>query len=100
MAVHLTPQQRTALVLVAGGHTNDDAGTVMGIAGSTIATHLNRAYATLGARNAAHAVDLAWRHGLLGGDTAEKQLAQAQETMRRAVELLDETRTALTGGAA
>lgn len=63
----LSDQQRTALWLIACGHTHEEAATTMGVAAGTLKAHLDRGARKLGAHGsarAAHAVHQAYRLGI------------------------------------
>ena len=60
----LSPQQNTALWLLACGNPIVGVAELMGIKPNTVKEHLNRAYRSLGARNGLHAVHIAYQYGL------------------------------------
>lgn len=60
----LTAWQARVLQTVANGLSKEEAGERLGISPSTIKSHLGRIYARLGARNAAHAVSIAYQLGV------------------------------------
>lgn len=67
----LTPQQVTVLRLLAEGLTAVTIGARLGgLTENTIKRHLRLVYARLGAHNAPHAVNLAFRRGVLGREDA------------------------------
>lgn len=60
MKGYLTPRQREALILKANGNTDRQIGAWMNIRSTgAVSELLGRAYRTLGASNAAHAVAIA-----------------------------------------
>ncbi|MFE7874448.1 response regulator transcription factor, partial [Micromonospora humida] len=61
----LSPAQRHLLALIADGHTLASVGRRTGLSATNVSTRLSRAYHLLGARNAAHAVAIAYRTGIL-----------------------------------
>lgn len=61
----ITPRQRQVLALLAHGLSFADVGARLGISPQTAKNHASRAYARLGANNAAHAVAVAIAHGFL-----------------------------------
>lgn len=61
----LTTQQRLCLEYAADGHTNPEIAELMGLAVQTVTQHLGEARQRLEARNTAHAVAIAIRHGLV-----------------------------------
>ncbi|MFE3602741.1 response regulator [Streptomyces sp. NPDC059142] len=61
----LTVREREVLVLVAGGHSNDEIGELLEVSPLTVKTHVNRAMAKLGARDRAQLVVIAYESGLV-----------------------------------
>ena len=61
----LSPRERDALRLVAGGATNPEIAAELGVARETVKTLLARAFAKLGTTRRAEAVSEAHRQGLL-----------------------------------
>jgi DNA-binding NarL/FixJ family response regulator len=61
----LTVREREVLVLVAGGHSNDEIATRLEVSPLTVKTHVNRAMAKLGARDRAQLVVTAYESGLV-----------------------------------
>ncbi|MFF0448411.1 response regulator [Streptomyces sp. NPDC004609] len=61
----LTVREREVLVLVAGGHTNDEIAERLAVSPLTVKTHVNRAMAKLGARDRAQLVVIAYESGLV-----------------------------------
>ncbi|WP_336318348.1 response regulator transcription factor [Streptomyces lavendofoliae] len=61
----LTVREREVLVLVAGGHSNDEIAQRLEVSPLTIKTHVNRAMAKLGARDRAQLVVTAYESGLV-----------------------------------
>ncbi|MDI9887346.1 response regulator transcription factor [Streptomyces sp. HNM0645] len=61
----LTGREREVLVLVAGGHTNDEIADRLEVSPLTVKTHVNRAMAKLGARDRAQLVFIAYESGLV-----------------------------------
>lgn len=61
----LTERERQVLELLAEGLTPAQVADELVISASTVGTHIEHVYAKLGARTRAHAVGLAYRHGLL-----------------------------------
>ncbi|MFE3827727.1 response regulator [Streptomyces sp. NPDC059092] len=61
----LTVREREVLVLVAGGHSNDEIGERLEVSPLTVKTHVNRAMAKLGARDRAQLVVIAYESGLV-----------------------------------
>ncbi|MGW6739699.1 response regulator transcription factor [Streptomyces sp. NPDC055025] len=82
--VRLTARQRQVLVLMADGLTNSQIASVTGTTPNTVATHIRRLYATLGASSPGttsspafaarcHTIALAYQHGhLLAATPARK----------------------------
>lgn len=60
-----TDRQSQVMALLADGATLDDIAAALHISPTTAKTHLQDLYRRLGARNAAHAVHLAYQQGLL-----------------------------------
>ncbi|MGW5209981.1 MULTISPECIES: response regulator [unclassified Streptomyces] len=61
----LTGREREVLVLVAGGHSNDEIAERLEVSPLTVKTHVNRAMAKLGARDRAQLVVTAYESGLV-----------------------------------
>ncbi|MFC9426128.1 response regulator [Streptomyces sp. NPDC056987] len=61
----LTVREREVLVLVAGGHSNDEIAERLQVSPLTVKTHVNRAMAKLGARDRAQLVVIAYESGLV-----------------------------------
>ncbi|MFF8843753.1 response regulator [Streptomyces sp. NPDC015127] len=61
----LTGREREVLVLVAGGHSNDEIADRLEVSPLTVKTHVNRAMAKLGARDRAQLVVTAYESGLV-----------------------------------
>ncbi|MHC5700666.1 response regulator transcription factor [Streptomyces sp. PKU-MA01144] len=61
----LTGREREVLVLVAGGHPNDEIAGRLEVSPLTVKTHVNRAMAKLGARDRAQLVVIAYESGLV-----------------------------------
>ncbi|MCP3817433.1 response regulator transcription factor [Streptomyces sp. A3M-1-3] len=61
----LTVREREVLVLVAGGHSNDEIARRLEVSPLTVKTHVNRAMAKLGARDRAQLVVVAYESGLV-----------------------------------
>ncbi|MGW0789730.1 response regulator [Streptomyces sp. NPDC002911] len=61
----LTGREREVLVLVAGGHSNDQIAGRLVVSPLTVKTHVNRAMAKLGARDRAQLVVIAYESGLV-----------------------------------
>lgn len=61
----LTGREREVLVLVAGGHSNDEIAEQLAVSPLTVKTHVNRAMAKLGARDRAQLVVIAYESGLV-----------------------------------
>jgi DNA-binding NarL/FixJ family response regulator len=61
----LTGREREVLVLVAGGHPNDEIAERLEVSPLTVKTHVNRAMAKLGARDRAQLVVVAYESGLV-----------------------------------
>lgn len=69
--IHLPPQQLRVLWLYANGNTYAETAEILQIAVPTMKEYMFRAFRTLGARNAAHAIHLAWQHGIFPLTTFE-----------------------------
>jgi DNA-binding CsgD family transcriptional regulator len=61
----LSRRELQVLTLVAAGGTRDEISEQLDISPGTVASHMTRIYRALGARNAAHAVALAYGSGVL-----------------------------------
>ncbi|MFI8516592.1 response regulator [Streptomyces sp. NPDC085481] len=61
----LTAREREVLVLVAGGHSNDEIADRLDVSPLTVKTHVNRTMAKLGARDRAQLVVTAYESGLV-----------------------------------
>ncbi|OKH93076.1 response regulator [Streptomyces uncialis] len=61
----LTGREREVLVLVGGGHSNDEIADRLDVSPLTVKTHVNRAMAKLGARDRAQLVVIAYESGLV-----------------------------------
>jgi DNA-binding NarL/FixJ family response regulator len=61
----LTVREREVLVLVGGGHSNDEIAERLEVSPLTVKTHVNRAMAKLGARDRAQLVVIAYESGLV-----------------------------------
>ncbi|MEV0964900.1 MULTISPECIES: response regulator transcription factor [unclassified Streptomyces] len=61
----LTGREREVLVLVAGGHPNDEIAGLLEVSPLTVKTHVNRSMAKLGARDRAQLVVIAYESGLV-----------------------------------
>ncbi|MEV6160391.1 response regulator transcription factor [Streptomyces sp. NPDC052052] len=61
----LTGREREVLVLVAGGHSNDEIAERLAVSPLTVKTHVNRAMAKVGARDRAQLVVIAYESGLV-----------------------------------
>ncbi|MEE1755146.1 response regulator transcription factor [Streptomyces sp. SP18CS02] len=61
----LTVREREVLVLVGGGHSNDEIAERLEVSPLTVKTHVNRAMAKLGARDRAQLVVTAYESGLV-----------------------------------
>jgi len=59
----LSPREREVLTLTAEGREMDEIGAFLFLALNTVRTHRLNIYRKLGARNAAHAVHLAYQRG-------------------------------------
>lgn len=60
----LTAREVEVLALMAGGLSNPEIATRLYIGQTTVKTHINNAFAKIGARNRAEAVRYAYQHGL------------------------------------
>ncbi|WDZ82728.1 response regulator transcription factor [Micromonospora cathayae] len=60
----LTPREAEVLGQLAGGRTNAEIAAVLYVAETTVKTHVNNAFAKIGARNRTEAASYATRHGL------------------------------------
>ncbi|MFD1938565.1 MULTISPECIES: response regulator [Nonomuraea] len=63
----LTPREIEILKLIAQGMTNQQIATSLFIGESTVKTHINNAFAKIGARSRSDATRYAYRHGLAEG---------------------------------
>ncbi|NWF31133.1 response regulator transcription factor [Streptomyces sp. PKU-EA00015] len=61
----LTGREREVLMLVAGGHSNDEIADRLEVSPLTVKTHVNRTMAKLGARDRAQLVVTAYESGLV-----------------------------------
>ncbi|MEU9864571.1 response regulator transcription factor [Streptomyces sp. NPDC047971] len=61
----LTTREREVLVLVGGGHSNDEIAERLRVSPLTVKTHVNRTMAKLGARDRAQLVVTAYESGLV-----------------------------------
>lgn len=61
----LAPREGEALLLAALGYSTKESARLMNAAAATIKGYLDRGREKLSARNIAHAVSLAWEHGLI-----------------------------------
>ena len=61
----LTTRETEVLVLVGGGHSNDEIADRLEVSPLTVKTHVNRAMAKLGARDRAQLVVIAYESGLV-----------------------------------
>ncbi|MFE5488211.1 response regulator [Streptomyces sp. NPDC056527] len=61
----LTTREREVLVLVGGGHSNDEIAERLEVSPLTVKTHVNRTMAKLGARDRAQLVVTAYESGLV-----------------------------------
>lgn len=64
----LTMQEHKVLRLLADGMTRQEIGSNLHISPSTAKSHIYTMYGKLGARNAPHAIAIAFRTGLLRGN--------------------------------
>ena len=67
----LSPREVEVLTLVASGGTRDGISQQLGLSPGTVAKHMVRIYRALGARNASHAVALAYGSGIMAAPSAE-----------------------------
>lgn len=65
---NMTRLQSQVLARVACGYTNRMIGEDLYITEDTVKHHIKRILRNLGAHDRAHAVHLAWWHGLIGGN--------------------------------
>ncbi|MEV3857783.1 LuxR C-terminal-related transcriptional regulator [Streptomyces sp. NPDC050095] len=65
----LTQRQYDVLLGILRGESNAQSGRRLCLSTDTVKTHRRRLYAVMGAKNAAHAVHIAYLRGLLGGDS-------------------------------
>lgn len=84
-APRLTARQIDVLARIADGMTEPQIGAELYLTRDTVATHARRLYRALGARNRAHAVALAYRHGLLPVP-AVQEIPRVLPYRRRAVQ--------------
>lgn len=68
----LTPREREVLRHLADGMTAADCAAALQVSPKTVDNHKQRIFSKLGVQNQAHAVALAHRMGLLGGQTVER----------------------------
>lgn len=68
MSAEPAAREMQILYLVALGYTNGAIGGVLYLSADTVKTHLRRLFVKLGARDRAHAVNLAHRQRLLAFD--------------------------------
>lgn len=68
----LTPREREVLRHLADGLTAADCAAALNVSPKTVDNHKQRIFSKLGVQNQAHAVALAHRIGLLGGQTIER----------------------------
>jgi DNA-binding NarL/FixJ family response regulator len=61
---HLTAREAEVLGLIGGGMSNAEIASSLFISETTVKTHINNAFAKIGAKNRADAVRYAYRHGL------------------------------------
>ena len=61
---HLTAREAEVLGLIGGGRSNAEIAASLFISETTVKTHINNAFAKIGARNRSDAVRYALRHGL------------------------------------
>lgn len=62
---HISPRQRRILQGIADGYSAAEIGKQLGIGEETVRTHTRRAMRRIEAKNRAHAVALALRHGII-----------------------------------
>ncbi|MBV9792930.1 MAG: response regulator transcription factor [Actinobacteria bacterium] len=60
----LTAREAEVLALIATGRTNAEIAATLTVSPSTVKTHINNIFTKTGARDRAHAVQYAYRHGL------------------------------------
>lgn len=84
-APSLSRRQLDVLTRIAEGMTELEIGAELYLTRDTVATHAARLYRALGARNRAHAVALAYRHGLLSVPAIQEK-PRALPYRRRAVQ--------------
>ena len=65
----LTPREREVLALVGEGLSNDEIGVRLFLSPATVRTHVSHAMATLGARDRAQLVVVAYQTGLVSRRT-------------------------------
>ncbi|WP_086820720.1 response regulator transcription factor [Allokutzneria sp. NRRL B-24872] len=70
----LTPRETEVLALIAAGLGNGEIAKKLYIGETTVKTHINNAFAKIGARNRADAVRYAYRHGLTAGEAGDPGL--------------------------
>lgn len=70
IAETLTERERDVFLAIGRGLTNAEIGRHLYVSESTVKTHVGRVLTKLGARDRIHAVILAHRLGLVGGDAA------------------------------
>lgn len=63
--LELSPTETRLIQLFADGRQRNEIAAELGVSEETIKTYLKKAYARLGARNAAHAVAIGFRNGIL-----------------------------------
>lgn len=78
MIEHLSHREQQVLHLMADGHTDWEIGARLNIAASTVKTYKRNIFEALGARNAIHAVSLAYQQGYLS-DGAIDDLAVVRQ---------------------
>ena len=74
----LTTRQHGVLRLVADGHTNKEIGRLLGVAPSTVKTHLEQIMRQLGAVNRADSVRMAYDIGLLTRHSAQQPISSSK----------------------
>lgn len=67
----LTQREREVIDLLADGLGSAQVASRLGISEKTANTHIGHVYAKLSARNRAHAVAIAYRHGLVRGSSSQ-----------------------------